>query len=680
MGSDFEAGRLRHFIDEWCLITSDPNILEIVIGCRFNINLSELPVFNTCKQYKFSAKDHEAMSLELGKLEFMKVIERVPFGGCQVISPIFPRPKPNGEIRIILDLTELNLHIPYQHFQMETFEHALTLIRSDMYMASVDLRHAYHSVNIAVDHRKLFCFNWNGVLFRFTCLMNGVCEGPRLFTKLLKPVFAFLRSQGCSCTGYIDDSLICGDTLLDCNDNVRLAVGLFEKLGFIINIEKSALAPARQIQYLGNVIDSERMIVTLPVCRRDAILEAGNVLYGMRAAKIRLVARVVGLIVASFSAVDFGRLHYRWLESAKIRALSRCKGDFDAEMVVTAEMRLELRWWLDNLKDQFRVITRPPASAVVCTDASSHGWGAFFQGCSTGGRWTLSECELHINELELKAILFALKAFQDELLGRHVKVLCDNSTAVCYINEMGGTRSWNCNSVACDIWSWCISKGIWLTCSFIPGVDNVEADEASRVFDDRSEWMLDKGVFDDVCTMLGVPDIDLFASRVTAQTIPYCSWKPDPGAAHVDAFTVDWSVWNLIYLFPPFSLLGRCVRKIREDRAVGLLVAPVWPTQPWFVPLMELLTEAPVVISKKKGLLKWPHQDAEHPLGDKLKIMVCKVSGIRSENVDFLNSLPRSSCRPGSPVRGLSTRSTSGDGFSTVVKGRYLRFSRRWYR
>ena len=55
----------------------------------------------------------------------------------------------NGEYRMVLNLKKLNEYIPYKHFKMETFENALTLISKGSYMASVDLRHAYYSIQIA---------------------------------------------------------------------------------------------------------------------------------------------------------------------------------------------------------------------------------------------------------------------------------------------------------------------------------------------------------------------------------------------------------------------------------------------------------------------------------------------------------------------------------------------------
>ena len=90
----------------------------------------------------------------------------------------------------------------------------------------------------------------------------------------------------------------------------------------------------------------------------------------------------------------------------------------------------------------------------------------------------------------------------------------------------------------------------------------------SRKFNDNIEWTLDKNVFDNIVRLYGLPEIDLFASRLNAQLPIYVSWMPDPTAWAVDAFTLDWGRMNF-YAFPPFSLVPRCLQKIRQDKARG---------------------------------------------------------------------------------------------------------------
>ena len=215
---------------------------------------------------------------------------------------------------------------------------------------------------------------------------------------------------------------------------------------------------------------------------------------------------------------------------------------------------------------------------------------------------------------------------------------------------------------------------IKLTCAHIAGRDNVKADSASRKFIDKHEWMLDKVLFDGLCRRFGMPDLDLFASRLNAQIPRYCAWKPDPDALYVDAFSIRWTLVNSVYLFPPFSLLGRCVQKIREEQAKGIVIAPVWKTQPWFSSLMELLVDVPVLLRKKKGLLRIPNREAEHPLLNKMRLMACKVSGCFSDNKDFLNEQPLYSCPPGSPLLEDNMGCPSGGGCHTVIQGRLIQF------
>ena len=151
---------------------------------------------------------------------------------------------------MILNLKKLNEKVEYHHFKMDSFEKAVSLIKKNIYMSSVDLRHAYYSVHIAEEHQKCLCFKWGDKIFQYTCLPNGLASAPRLFIKLMKLVFSQLRSLGYCNIGYIDDSLLCGDTEFECEMNVKETTKLMENLGFIIHKDKSVFKRSRQIVFL----------------------------------------------------------------------------------------------------------------------------------------------------------------------------------------------------------------------------------------------------------------------------------------------------------------------------------------------------------------------------------------------------------------------------------------------
>ena len=71
-------------------------------------------------------------------------------------------------------------------------------------MATIDLKDAYYSIPVKVNHRNYLRFIEKNQLFQFTCLPNGLSSAPRMSTKIVKPDYATLRSQGLKNLGYID--------------------------------------------------------------------------------------------------------------------------------------------------------------------------------------------------------------------------------------------------------------------------------------------------------------------------------------------------------------------------------------------------------------------------------------------------------------------------------------------
>ena len=144
-------------------MTKDPELLDIVRGCHFDVRLNESNLMGFQSRtvpYNFNNVESDAIDKEIAELLKLGVIIKVDQSDNLVISPIFLREKKDGGYRMVLNLKKLNNYIPYIHFKMETFELALNMITSNMFLASVDLRHAYYSVKIAEEQRKYFCFVW----------------------------------------------------------------------------------------------------------------------------------------------------------------------------------------------------------------------------------------------------------------------------------------------------------------------------------------------------------------------------------------------------------------------------------------------------------------------------------------------------------------------------------------
>ena len=662
---------MKYFADNWRKITSDDAILDIVQHCHIQLIEGANPINTSLPRCFFNAKEEQIIEAEIQKLLEMKVLEEVEHCSEEFLSQIFVVPKKDGEYRMILNLKNFNENIDYHHFKMDTFESAIKLIKPDCFMASIDLRHAYYSICIARKDQVKLRFVFKGKIFQYTCLANGISCAPRLFTKLLKPVYATLRQLGHSNSGFIDDSLLVSDTFSECTENICDTVQLMIKLGFIIHKTKSVLEPTQNIVFLGNIIHSKDMTVTLPCEKVHLIVQECLSLSKKSYETIRKVARVLGLLVSTFSAVEYGRLHYRDIEKEKIQALRMSNGDFDSKMLVTDSMKVDLLWWVNNLASQKRNITHGNADIVITSDASLSGWGAVYEGEKFGGRWSNSEAENHINVLEMMAVWLAIRSVCKEQRSKHIQIRCDNTCCVAYLNAMGGIKSDKCNSLAKQVWFWCIERDLWLSATHVPGSEN-EADESSRHFNESTEWMLDKSIFRQLIQIWQLPNIDMFASRLNCQVNEYVSWKRDPDALWVDAFSKSWT--NIYFFaFPPFSLIMRCLQKTVRDTAECIIVVPLWPTQIWYPELLKLLVDHPRILPRG-NILSLPNSRKVHPLMNKLHLIACRLSGDPTKSETFRVKLPISYSHHGVEELKNNILHISRNGFHSVTKNRLIQF------
>ena len=105
-------------------------------------------------------------------------------------------------------------------------------------MAKIDLKDAYYSVKLKASDQKLLKFMHNGKLYKFVCLPNGYSEGPRVFTKIMKPILALLREKDIVVAIYIDDLFTTGETYESCRENVLRIASFLDEMGFTINLTK----------------------------------------------------------------------------------------------------------------------------------------------------------------------------------------------------------------------------------------------------------------------------------------------------------------------------------------------------------------------------------------------------------------------------------------------------------
>ena len=169
-----------------------------------------------------------------------------------------------------------------------------------------------------------------------------------------------------------------------------------------------------------------------------------------------------------------------------------------------------------------------PIDTTIYTDASFDGWEAVCEKSETGSMCTKQEQALHINTIEiLRDKLGLLSFFKDNKDIKHIRIMMDNNTAVAYTNNMGELDP--------------ISVTILLL-TYDNGLQNDKYRFQQPTSQDLKvlEWKLMDDKFEQIVSTFGKPDIDLFASRINHHLSNYVSWRPDPGAKTVEAFSINW--------------------------------------------------------------------------------------------------------------------------------------------
>ena len=246
------GARLQEFLPAWEELTGNPWVLQTVLGHRLEFASSPPPPLSLLNPPRgsLSPEKKELMRVEIENLLLKGAVERVD-RTPGIYSPIFLVPKRDEGWRPVINLRHLNSFLRVEHFKMENLMSLRGLLQKGDLMVKVDLKDAYLTVPIHHQDRKFLRFSWEQEVFQFCSLPFGLASAPQTFTKLLRPLLALLRSQGLRMVVYLDDILPMASSEELIGQHLTLLVSWLEKLGFVINKDKSLMESGHQIEFLG---------------------------------------------------------------------------------------------------------------------------------------------------------------------------------------------------------------------------------------------------------------------------------------------------------------------------------------------------------------------------------------------------------------------------------------------
>ena len=286
----------------------------------------------------------------------------------------------------------------------------------------------------------------------------------------------------------------------------------------------------------------------------------------------------------------------------------------------------ELDWWICYIDEwNGKPVKIKPVECQIFTDASDSGWGAVWNGQEASGVWNPEFMELSINYRELLAVFFAIQTFSPDIQGKSVQIMCDNVTAVAYINNLGGPGPL-LTELAEAIWALVWEQGLTLQARHLAGATNVWADYLSRL-PLHYEWKLHPALFSMIDNAWGYHTVDRFACLATTQLPRYNSRYHDPMSEGVDALAQqNWGSENN-YVNPPFRLINKVLDIVVAQQAVATLIAPKWPNKPWYHKLQELSIDQPLKIPNKKWAMLQMGNKAEPLKNTKWQMYAWRIYG-----------------------------------------------------
>ena len=448
----------------------------------------------------------------------------------QFISNLFLVPKRDGKSRPVINLKDLNTFLQYDHFKMEGIHLLRDLLQPHDWLGKIDLKNAYFVIPIWKNHR----FLWKDTLLEFACLPFGLAVAPRLFTKVMKPVVALLRRA----RRYPSDHLLGRSAV---HESIAGGPGAGYGNCALLARKSRVCCQFRQVMLRSN----PAVGISRVSSQQSGYDSAPSRLQSGGSKEARRICP--GVVSAHRETDGIHTGHISGPLALPISSAPETPSSSSAKRVRCNNSSVK--------RNQGRVsLVVSPPRCMEWSRASSpssrsrdrdrcfeEGLGGSMPGCENRGLWSQMERTLHINCLELLAGSFAVRSFAKGRLCAHVRLRMDNTSAVAYVNRLGGTRSLVLSNLALDLWEWALSQNIFLSAEHLAGRMNVMADWQSRHFTDSSNWRLCPEVFQALMQVRGPCAKDLFADRLNTQLPRFCSWKPDPMALAVDALQQDWS-------------------------------------------------------------------------------------------------------------------------------------------
>ncbi|KAL0901956.1 hypothetical protein ABMA27_007099 [Loxostege sticticalis] len=218
---------------------------------KFKDVLIEIPIDEKCKPVsqpyrRIPIPIEKKVEQKIEELLESDIIEEVK-GPSSWISPVVPILKDENDIRLCVDMRRANAAILRENHPLPCMDNLLPKIKKAQYFSKLDIKNAFHQVEIHPDSRHLTTFITSKGLYRYKRLMFGITCAPELFQKILEEMLSGLEGV----MNFIDDILVYGENEGQHDERLSKVLKVLKENNVLLN-EAKCVYKVQKINFLGH--------------------------------------------------------------------------------------------------------------------------------------------------------------------------------------------------------------------------------------------------------------------------------------------------------------------------------------------------------------------------------------------------------------------------------------------
>ena len=200
----------------------------------------------------------EDLIVELALMHKYGIITVLPFSKYAI--PIFAQRKPNGKLRLLVDLRKINTLIADDYTNnihpVSTLSDAAQHLAGKSLFCKLDCSQAYHCLQMADQGSvEMLAFNFASRTFAYRRLAQGLSRSVSASSSFMREYLDTVVKAD-QCAQYVDDIGIAANNATDLTRNIRAVFKCIRNAGLKLTIEKCHFG-VRQVEFLGRTFSSE---------------------------------------------------------------------------------------------------------------------------------------------------------------------------------------------------------------------------------------------------------------------------------------------------------------------------------------------------------------------------------------------------------------------------------------